>query len=68
MTDKLCLGSNRVVVSTYTEATGRDLNNLKLKGRNEMVLATACCARRVRVYSQQEKAKKIKEQVKGSKN
>ena len=31
MTVKLCLGSNCVVVSTYKEATGRDLNNFKLK-------------------------------------
>ena len=30
MTVKLCLGSNRVVVSTYTEATGRDLSRYSM--------------------------------------
>ena len=33
MTVKLCLGSNRVVISTWTQTTGRDLNNFQLKAK-----------------------------------
>ena len=33
MTVKLCLGSNHVVISTWTRKTGRDLNNFQLKAK-----------------------------------
>ena len=44
MTVKLCIGSNRVVVSTWTPANGRDLNTfqLKAKGRDDTRYSMLC--------------------------
>ena len=44
MTVILCLGSNRVVISTWTPANGRDLNTfqLKAKGRDDTRYSILC--------------------------
>ena len=63
MTVKLCLGSNRVVVSTYTEATGRDLSNFQLKAKErDGTRYTMLCEKGEGLFipSEREKEQRIK--------